>query len=299
MQKVFGWLLNIIAVISAFAIIWQITHKTAGREVGRLGPQIGSAIREPGLKLSTTRPSAILAVSLSCPYCRSSKEFYRALLSEAHHAGVQVIPVLAEEKEADISQLTLLGFNVADGAIQKNLATLEVSGTPTILLVDKDSRVTKKWEGKLNPNQEKEVFGALGLPYVTSLGEGTLSDPNSLMISASELKEMLRDRDFVVVDTRDRQQYKQAHIRGALSIPLDEFLTRAPHEVPTTLGTVAIVCPAVSACAAAQREEGVASLCDMTRTVVADWAGFRRARLVPGDLCALQVKGVPIEGNPK
>lgn len=298
-KKLFSWLLNVIAVVSAGLIVWQITHKVVDRErAGSPAPRVGSTVRVPGLRLSTERPSAILALSVSCPYCRASAGFYRTLLSTARRGSVQVIPVLLDGKEPDASHLSVLGLSAADGVIYRDLRALDVSATPTILLVGKDSRVAQTWGGKLNSIQESEVFRALGLPYASSRAEETPSDPGGSFLSAEELKGMLQSRDFVVVDARDREQFRQAHVRGALSIPLDEFVTRAPHEVPSSQ-TVAIICPAISACDAARREEGVASFCDMTKTVVADWAGFRKARLVPGDLCGLRAKGIAVDGDPR
>jgi hypothetical protein len=42
--------------------------------------------------------------------------------------------------------------------------------TPTIVLVDSAGKVLDSWRGALQPDAEREVFAALGLPYTPPAG---------------------------------------------------------------------------------------------------------------------------------
>jgi hypothetical protein len=299
MKRAFNWTLNVIAAVSAIVIIWQTTHRYL-EDVRDQGPKIGSKIQIGGRNVSADRrPSAILALSTYCGYCRSSAPFYRAMLSAALERGIRLVAVLPEDKETYGPLLPKLGLSPTDEISQVNLESIGVRATPTIVLVDENSTVRKTWVGKLSPDQEKEVFLALGLPpQMPSSASQLPTQESPSRMSILELKNLMERPGFVIVDSRERAEFKQAHIKGALNIPLDEFDLRAPHEVPRDQ-PIAVVCPEVSTCATAKRQEGIETVCDMTQRVVAEALGFKNAKFVPGDLCTLQSEGIPIEGNPK
>lgn len=65
------------------------------------------------------------------------------------------------------------------------------------------------------------VAGCSNAPPVTTMDEVP-------RISPTELRSKLDSgSDFVIIDTRFQQAYEEAHILGAISIPLDEIAGRA------------------------------------------------------------------------
>ena len=47
-------------------------------------------------------------------------------------------------------------------------------------------------------------------------------------ITAQQAKEMMdREKDYIILDTRTQEEYKEKHIPGAILIPHDEILARA------------------------------------------------------------------------
>ncbi len=69
--------------------------------------------------------------------------------------------------------------------------------------------------------------GLLFLPALGCAGRAAwrqqLEDAGIRFISARELKEMLEGReDLVLIDARDEQWYRAAHIPGAISIPAED-----------------------------------------------------------------------------
>ncbi|HKS28823.1 MAG TPA: rhodanese-like domain-containing protein [Pyrinomonadaceae bacterium] len=51
-------------------------------------------------------------------------------------------------------------------------------------------------------------------------------------VKPAEVANLVKEGRAVVVDIRDREAYEEEHIKGALSIPLEEVRERGPRELP-------------------------------------------------------------------
>jgi hypothetical protein len=65
---------------------------------------------------------------------------------------------------ADEKQLSVQAIAGVD------LDKLGIHSTPTVILVDSAGKVLESWSGELQPDGEREVFAALGLPYKLKAG---------------------------------------------------------------------------------------------------------------------------------
>lgn len=100
----------------------------------------------------------LLAISNSCHFCTESASFYKQL---AHVKGrTRLIAVLPQPINEGKKYLDGLGV-VVDDIKQSPLPSIDVSGTPTLILVNHDGTVMRTWIGKLPQHQEKEVLGLL------------------------------------------------------------------------------------------------------------------------------------------
>jgi hypothetical protein len=99
-------------------------------------------------------------VSSTCQPCRDSLPFYRQLVTaqtpEADRivfAGLEPEPVLEEYlRQAGIAARRVMSVTHPAG----------VPGTPTIVAVGADARVTRSWAGRLSPQQERDVLATAG-----------------------------------------------------------------------------------------------------------------------------------------
>ena len=68
--------------------------------------------------------------------------------------------------------------------------------------------------------------------------------PEQYTIYPEDLEDYLssEDDDFVVIDTRELEQYERAHVKGAINIPLDDMLDDIGCVEPYTDKTIALVC---------------------------------------------------------
>jgi hypothetical protein len=103
----------------------------------------------------------VFAVSTTCHYCTESAGFYKKLVEECKQQHVHTIAVLPQSPAEAQAYLTGEGVTV-DEIRQSDLPTLEVNGTPTLLLIDRTGLVKHVWTGKLPSTKESDVETALG-----------------------------------------------------------------------------------------------------------------------------------------
>ena len=61
-------------------------------------------------------------------------------------------------------------------------------------------------------------------------------------ISRAELRARLRDRSLIILDVLPKEAYAEAHIPGALSLPVAEIETKARQVVSNLTQEIAVYC---------------------------------------------------------
>ena len=133
-----------------------------------------------GVDYKQTPRTLILALNVDCRYCTRSVPFYNSL-AEARQKNADQVNIVAAfinkdpalvKSYAGEKQLSVQAIAGVD------LDKLGVHSTPTLILVDGAGKVLDSWSGELQPDGEREVFAALGLPYKPKTGststEGTV-----------------------------------------------------------------------------------------------------------------------------
>lgn len=104
--------------------------------------------------------SLVMVLRKGCHFCEDSAPFYQRLITQRRGASktaiLAVFPDTADTVR-EVAQSEGLGVHTVAGV---PLQTLKVSGTPTLLLVDKTGTVLNVWTGMLSPRQELEVVKA-------------------------------------------------------------------------------------------------------------------------------------------
>ena len=121
-------------------------------------PSSSAKIRVDGVDWTKKRKTLVLAISSTCHFCTESAPFYRQL-AEAHE-NTQLIAVLPQPVTEGRRYVNGLGLEV-DDVLQVPLNSINVSGTPTLLLVNRDGDVMGTWVGRLPADQEAEVLTQL------------------------------------------------------------------------------------------------------------------------------------------
>jgi thiol-disulfide isomerase/thioredoxin len=150
-----------VAIILAAVLLAAVLVKQQlldGTRTQASGPQPGVAV---GVKLmvpdaycNENKKTLLLALSTTCHFCTESAPFYQRLVKES---GVRLIAVVPQGVDEGRLYLNRLGVPISE-VRQMSLDSIGVAGTPTLLLVDDEGRVSGKWVGKLNPEREADLL---------------------------------------------------------------------------------------------------------------------------------------------
>lgn len=133
---------------------------------GSVLPQIA------GVDYKQSPRTLILALNVDCRYCSRSVPFYNSL-AEARQTNAGQFNLIAAfiNKDAGLVKSYVEEKQLSVQAIPGvDLDQLGVHMTPTLILVNNAGKVIDSWRGALQPDAEREVFDALGLPYKPSAG---------------------------------------------------------------------------------------------------------------------------------
>lgn len=100
----------------------------------------------------------VLALSTTCHFCTDSAPFYQKISN--NHGSTHLLAVFPQANGESEQYLQRLGIKV-DQVRQASFSKLGITGTPTLVLIDADGKVTNKWEGALSTERETEVLGRL------------------------------------------------------------------------------------------------------------------------------------------
>ena len=107
----------------------------------------------------------VLALRSGCHFCEASMPFYRKLakLEQSNQIGVHLIAVFPDDP-AVVRQVVETQQLTIEVVAAFELGQVKVQGTPTLMLVDEQGRVSKVWMGELAATEEAEVIAAISKP---------------------------------------------------------------------------------------------------------------------------------------
>jgi rhodanese-related sulfurtransferase len=296
-KKIFNWVLNIVCIVCAAVVLWQFVHRDRSADQRyRNTVRVGSKVELSAVSWNEAPKTVVLALSTSCQYCRASAAFYRSLVDASKRGRFRTIAVLRESSQVSNPLLPSLGIDRVSDVRQADLETIGVRATPTVLVVDHGGTVRATWTGKLTVSQERDVFAKLDVDHPPEPQRMVViaDDTGAVTVLPPELRLLLAKPDTVLLDSRDRTLFEQAHIRGALNIPLDEILSRVPHELPKG-ETVVVYCQHLKTCGTQKKEDATMGLCNITGVALGR-AGFHKVRYIADDLSILGTQGIPVVG---
>jgi hypothetical protein len=124
-------------------------------EPRKQGIQVGTKISLPGIDWSSKR-TVLLVLSTKRRFCTESAPFYRNL-QQKKAKDVAIIAVFPQPVADSTDYLNEIGVS-ASRVVQAGLASVGVSGTPTLLLIDGDGIIRDSWVGKLSEGETEKVL---------------------------------------------------------------------------------------------------------------------------------------------
>jgi hypothetical protein len=118
-------------------------------------PIVGTKVSLPGIKWDDGT-TLVLVLQKGCRYCEESSAFYRRLHDQRSGSQPRMLAAVPGDKTEIARYLSEQGV-VVDDIINASLSDINVSFTPTLLLVDRSGKVNAVWVGKLDARKETEV----------------------------------------------------------------------------------------------------------------------------------------------
>ena len=123
--------------------------------------ETGTKVSLSGVDWNTSKRTLVMALSTTCHFCTESAPFYQRLAQERdRNLNLRLIAVFPQKSQESLEYLKGLAVKV-DDVRQSELASLGVSGTPTLILLNSQGIVEDTWRGKLNEDREGDVLRRL------------------------------------------------------------------------------------------------------------------------------------------
>jgi hypothetical protein len=118
----------------------------------------------------------VLGLRKGCHFCEDSAPFYQRLMAQQQgRSNSTIVAVFPDAADAvkEVVQSEGLRVHALAGV---PLERLKISGTPTLLLVDRSGTVLNAWIGVLSPRQELDVMRSITASAVQALkGPGSMA----------------------------------------------------------------------------------------------------------------------------
>lgn len=157
-----------VAVVVCVVLLREHLGK-AQPSTGLLRP--GQQFQLRGVSWNAHKQTLVLALRPGCEFCERSAPFYRSLvrLEGQGAARFRIVAALPGDPAEGRAFLAGEGLSSVESAFVDSLASVGISGTPTLVLVNNHGRVTRVWVGLLSSGEEKSVERAVGLKSPVSL----------------------------------------------------------------------------------------------------------------------------------
>lgn len=153
-------LIIVVAVLLGGVLVKKFIFPGAPEMPERKSPVVGQKVADTGIVWSDNQKNVLLVLQKGCRYCTESAEFYKRLIEQTKDKNIKITALLPQSKEDGeqyIKDLGLSGIEVR----QSQLDSLNVGGTPTIIVTDNQGVISDTWMGKLPPDTESEVIKKL------------------------------------------------------------------------------------------------------------------------------------------
>jgi len=150
-----------IIIVALAAVLFFVKNYMTNRAESRARISTGTKFALRDVNWQVSGKNVVLALSTTCHFCTESAGFYRELVQQCQKQHVRMVAVLPQAVNEAQSYLKNEGVTV-DEVRQGSFSELQISGTPTLLLLDNSGVVKSVWFGKLPAEKEKEVLAKLG-----------------------------------------------------------------------------------------------------------------------------------------
>lgn len=156
-------LLVALAVLSTFA--WNYFGRSPAPQL-QAGFQKGQTFAQvPGVSYNSSPQTLLIAMSTRCHYCIESLPFYKQLAAAQRTSGREThVVTIFPNQEAEVRQYVQQNKLDLETVAGVDLEALNISGTPTAVLIDGNGKIRDFWLGKLPQDKEQQIIKAVNAP---------------------------------------------------------------------------------------------------------------------------------------
>jgi hypothetical protein len=281
--------LGALTIVAAASFVAMAANYALTRGAALDVPLSGTPLALQDVDWKRNGTTLVIATQAECPHCDASMPFYSDLVRSNRDRQFTPIVVVPHAAAAGRAQVKAGGLEV-DDVKEVDFRSLKIPATPAILVVDADGVVKKVWVGRLTASLEQAVFERLRLERRSWRSQAAIDRPRRDATHA-KLRELL-DRGGPVIDTRSRRLFRESHLAGSLSMPLDELEVRLRREVPKDRDVV-MVCEYSPTCPVVYASVDTPSPCDFAARVIKAM-GYDKLHVVTESLDTLAIARVGV-----
>ncbi|HEV2417733.1 MAG TPA: hypothetical protein VGX94_08020 [Terriglobia bacterium] len=153
---------NLAVIIVAFVFIaWFVeSHFIARRVITPNTSPVGKRINLSSVSQPPALENVVLGLSTVCHFCQMNTDLYKHLAGMEAPGRISVVAVIPQSESEAKQYLAKDGLQ-ASFLAGKPLSTYDITGTPTILLLDSKGIIRKAWIGALTPTQQNDVISTV------------------------------------------------------------------------------------------------------------------------------------------
>ncbi|MGI8467685.1 MAG: peroxiredoxin family protein [Pyrinomonadaceae bacterium] len=126
----------------------------------QLQPANNSPLKIDGVDFSQQPKTVVLALQPGCHFCTESAPFYKRLIESSRDRNIKIVAVLPSSLKESQDYLQKLGIDNLE-IKESSLNSLNVQGTPTLILANEKGEVINTWVGKLPASKEDDVINSI------------------------------------------------------------------------------------------------------------------------------------------
>lgn len=150
----------LLVAVALFAALISARFSSPTKTTFERGLHKGQAMPKlPGIDYGVAPRTLVLLLSTKCHYCQESLPFYKRVIEEQRRNAQNVsLFAVFSNGEADVKEYKDRNQLDLKSVANVNASSISISGTPTLILVDAEGKVSDLWVGKLSPLDEDEVM---------------------------------------------------------------------------------------------------------------------------------------------
>ena len=148
---------GILVIVGIALILFALPFIIRGQRPVERKIAVGTRLDLPGITVTDAQLSVLLILSTNCRFCTQSMPLYRRLSSERRHLDFALFAAFPEPLTDAGAYLRANSLKV-DGLFRAKPSELHATGTPTVVLLDRDRTVLASWVGQLPATLEGAIF---------------------------------------------------------------------------------------------------------------------------------------------